>query len=869
MTSKHLISTAVLCVVASSVSAAPISPEAALQRALQESNGVLTRGVKAEPQLTLTLSDPAGEATVYIFDTKDNTGYLVVSADDLAVPLLGYTDSGDFDTSNIPPALKYWLQEYSNQIQYVRTLPSASMYTRSGVELPSWDPISPLLKTTWNQTAPYNNMCPEDQGGRSVTGCVATSMAQVMKYFNYPEKGTGSVSYDWKKTVGAGKTETVTLEMDFSEITFDWENMLDSYADKTYSIAQANAVAQLMVAVGYSVEMKYASTESGAYSEYIASALTRYFGYNKNVGFLKRNWYQYSDWAQMIYDNLQNLGPVIYGGNSLEGAHSFVCDGYQSDGYFHFNWGWGGISDGYFLLDALNPGSLGTGAAGGGYNFTQDIVLGICKPDETTQSYASNVFIFGSIAASVNRSTLSVTLENTTLPYVSYIGTEDITFDMGIKVENQEDSSDAPLYVTSGGWKGIELQSGYAIPVNDNQYPTFNLANAFMKENVEYKITLMYLEAGTTDWKEIKSDVGYPNYCFITKSGQGNSATYQVKNVPLFNLTFDSVKLESELYYGSAFKYSMTISNNNDSELTRNFTIGLFTASNSPAFISDTNVVTFAPNETLSQTWVSSLNSSTSKPVTEDTEYYLGVYDILTGTILYKSEETVTMHPKAKDPVYSINFYVANGTPEKNLVFENRTYGGTTYTVEDPSDIEAAAEITVSSGLYSYATNVIMFQIDFGANNWVSFQQTRFPQSLIAEGETETLQAQLSYPDAEKGQPYLILPYALINNSWQMIKIPEYVYFRAAQGVGVEGIEADAENILLLHNRHLGLLSVIGGNDPIKSVEVYSINGSRLAPEIRFTSGNADVDLSSLGKGLVIVTATDSKGNRKTAKIAL
>ncbi len=192
-------------------------------------------------------------------------------------------------------------------------------------------------------------------------------MAQVMYYWKYPEKGTG--------TVTARVNDIQTAPIDLSTITFDWDNMTDTY-DQSSTPAQKKAVAALMKACGYSVDMGYTVDESGAQTINLAKALVENFGYNENITFLQRNYFSGQDWNNLVYGELKAGRPVLYSGASITGSHQFVCDGYDGNGYFHINWGWGGMSDGYFLLEALNPGAQGTGGSAGGYNYAQTIKIG-------------------------------------------------------------------------------------------------------------------------------------------------------------------------------------------------------------------------------------------------------------------------------------------------------------------------------------------------------------------------------------------------------------------------------------------------------------------------------------------------------------
>ena len=173
-----------------------------------------------------------------------------------------------------------------------------------------------------------------------------------MNYWKYPERGKGTITY-------TASTIQKRLSMNFAAKAFDWANMLDRYEAGQYDDTQAGAVAYLMKACGYAVKMDYGTDSSGALAMNVANALTRYFDYDGNIDYQLRQYYSSTEWAEKMYANLRDVGPVIYGGGSMiGGGHSFICDGYSSDGYFHFNWGWTGMSNGYFKLEGLNPYAL-------------------------------------------------------------------------------------------------------------------------------------------------------------------------------------------------------------------------------------------------------------------------------------------------------------------------------------------------------------------------------------------------------------------------------------------------------------------------------------------------------------------------------
>lgn len=402
------------------LSASPLTPEQALQRLSKAE----TRTAD-ELRCVYTLEMADGEAGLYVFQKSAGTGYMILSADDVAAPLLGYSDKGIFEEKSMSPELKWWLGEYAREIEYAKSAgeePFQGVSTRSDKTS-----IAPLISTEWDQAYPYNLLTPEVDGKHCVTGCVATAMAQVMKYWNYPETGTGTGKCSIQYKNNATRIDSIY----FDEQNFDWKNMLDIYDDLATE-NQKLAVAYLMKACGYAVNMNYSPNESGAPVLYVANSLVNNFFYNQNLQYCRRSYYSTSEWTDMLYGELSAGRPVVYGGQSNEGGHCFVCDGYDSDGYFHFNWGWGGMSDGYFLLNALNPGALGIGANGGGYNFGQEMVRGI-QPTEG-EDYGPNFIQEGNMQATMEEKDSIIVLTAGEYGGWYNMGTKPITIDVGLSL---------------------------------------------------------------------------------------------------------------------------------------------------------------------------------------------------------------------------------------------------------------------------------------------------------------------------------------------------------------------------------------------------------------------------------------------------
>lgn len=321
--------------------------------------------------LSHTVSSADGSADFYVFNRTGDAGYVIVSADDGLMPVVGYADTGSFDPNQIPENMQWWLDNCQREIEYLKHNPGMS---RVDGHFPT--SVQPLVSTYWNQSAPYNKKCPSYILGytsyRCATGCVATAVAQIMNYHRWPVTGTGQHSYICKIN---NSTKETTLSADFGQSTYAWDKMLDIY-DSNSSSECCEAVSKLMSDIGIAVEMQYGMS-SGAFSPEVVTALTTYFGYDKRARLRARENYSLEEWETIIRDELDNNRPVYYSGMSTTGGHAFVCDGYDTNGYFHFNWGWGGKSDGYFVLSMLNPASQGIGGTSGGYNSVQSIITGI------------------------------------------------------------------------------------------------------------------------------------------------------------------------------------------------------------------------------------------------------------------------------------------------------------------------------------------------------------------------------------------------------------------------------------------------------------------------------------------------------------
>lgn len=288
-------------------------------------------------------------------------GFVIVSADDIAFPILGYSFENDIIPDNLPDALNHYISEAGKQIittKHIKTNAFEAIWKEieekplSKVSF-STNAVAPLLSLKWDQGVPYNNYCPphpKGPGGRCLTGCVATAMAMVMKYHNYPERGRGMKTFYW--------TEWDTI--DYENTYYRWNQMTI-----TANTQSADAIAELMYHCGVSVNMDYGPNASGSFTFWVPNAMKNYFRYHPQIRYFRRDQFFDYEWDMMIRDELTYKRPIIYSGSGT-GGHAFVCDGFQDTCFYHFNWGWSGYGNGYYYYNDLTPGnndfSYGQGA---------------------------------------------------------------------------------------------------------------------------------------------------------------------------------------------------------------------------------------------------------------------------------------------------------------------------------------------------------------------------------------------------------------------------------------------------------------------------------------------------------------------------
>lgn len=455
------------------------------------------------------------EPAFYAFNRGKDEGFVLVAAKDEVPAIIGFADSGAIEDNDLPDNLRDWLSNYQRELDWLEEHPEDALDSNKQTSLATAQAsVKPLLGAIkWNQSAPYNNLCPEyTTGKRASAGCVATAAAQVMKYYQHPQQGQGSYTYT-TKTLG------IQLSADFGNTTYDWTNILDSYS-KSYTTTQASAIATLMYHVGVSCSMNYSSSggsSSSAYMHMMGYALKTYFQYDASLRVVKRDYYA-GDWNTLIRSELNAGRPVIYDGYG-SGGHCFVCDGYNAEGYFHFNWGWAGKSDGYFLLTLLMPSDQGIGGSGSAYSFSQGAIVGI-QPDQ------------GGSAPEI----APCTYRNLTVDKTSFSSSDKVTFTAQFLQNNSVDT------ISTGNLAVLVMQNNqiktrlYLSGTESNLAPSYYFSKKSFKgattylEDGTYDVTLGYWQMGYTYWQLVNGRGGTPYYYTLVVKGTSRTLTAREKN---------------------------------------------------------------------------------------------------------------------------------------------------------------------------------------------------------------------------------------------------------------------------------------------------------------------------------------------------
>lgn len=440
-------------------------------------------------------------------------GYVVVANDDEFSPVLGYSDAS-FSIDNMPPAMQWWLnaidEALTNNLKSGKISLSGADVKKSSYP----ESVDMLLTTEWDQSEPYNSVIAKELGGNYLTGCVATAMAQTMKYHNYPVNGQGYKSYMCIPKTG----NPVQLNVDFEATTYEWNNMLDFYNSRfgNYTEEQANAVGTLMFHCGVAVEMSYGLDASGSHNYLAAAALRDYFKYNTKYYY--RDIYNTEEWMNIIYEELANNRPIVYGGSTVDNyGHSFVIDGYDSNGLVHVNWGWSGGGTAYCDIAVLNSGQ-------GSFSEGQDMVI-LHDDKEPEIAYTSQWGIMPSATYS-NGQTIKGVFNINVADYY----TTDLEYTATNLFNLDPDKFNGELALMAQ-----PLNGGAAEPLNKETLKGLNIyagfsnytrtADASSLSDGEYRLYIATKATKESEWQTVRTNEDIVNNYILIKNGNNLSLT--------------------------------------------------------------------------------------------------------------------------------------------------------------------------------------------------------------------------------------------------------------------------------------------------------------------------------------------------------
>jgi hypothetical protein len=441
-------------------------------------------------ELTCKAEQENGISAYYYVFSVQPRGFIIISGEDNIIPILGYSCENNFVVEGMPANIAGWLDGYKKQVKYVienNILATDEIrgewekYSVQNIEVSNdrakGAVVTPLIATKWNQGAPYNNFCPGDGDTKAVTGCTATAMAQIMKYWNHPIQGAGSNTYTPPEVDCPYPIQYPQQSVNFANTTYDWDNMINEYPNASSGTqAQRDAVATLMYHCGVSVNMNYGPCGSGAWAisydgaiEYCSeNALPAYFYYENTLSGKVRDNYNENQWISMLKTDLDAGRPVLYVGYYPDGGgHSFVCDGYDNSNLFHFNFGWGGSSDGYFTV-----------ASPVGFTDDQNALFGIKPisgetPDLTVSPTSYNFSASGGTSSTISiTSNQSWTISKNAdwLTTSKTNGSNNDTFTMTATVNTSASSRNAIVTITGGG-----LTATVTVTQDPQEIPTYTI----------------------------------------------------------------------------------------------------------------------------------------------------------------------------------------------------------------------------------------------------------------------------------------------------------------------------------------------------------------------------------------------------------
>lgn len=687
-----------LLVMAVAAFAGPVTPEKAHEIAVSfwKKNAKLRKDVKLQLAPASSISKAPSynrtettDAQYYIFSSSDNNGFVIVSGDDQLTPVIGYSDN--CNAGEMPAALKDMLAVYAMYVDDVRAGIVEPVMSSAKESYPR---VEPLLETSWNQSAPYNNYCPMDGSQKTPTGCTATAISQVMKFHEWPEKPTKAITWTNNFT---GKNETI----DITQHTYDWGNMLPHYRDG-YNNVQADAVAQLMVDVGKAIQSSYGAGGTGATSSNAARALVNVFDYSPALFVAERNEYTHEEYMGLIVESLQNREPLPYFGygQNYAAGHAFVCDGIDTNGYLHIDWGWDGQYNGWFDVGSMSPGGTGIGGGQDRYNTGQAIMFGVHpRTAEDEEDFGEpTLYVFEANDGNGNdveeiyipynaRGTAEFSIKANMLNWSA----RSASFYHGLRI-SKEDGTEVRLSIDYSAPVNLAYEKAYAIMYTLSVNTTNPLNGNYLAKGT-YNVEV-YLKSGSNEPKPMRGDI---NCMKLVVDEEGATLT---KAQPQLEVTGFKFRKAPEVQYDAASFDLSVINRNKHNALV--VIVPIVNKLNGTAVVkSDTLVnkgVVFNAYENVNTLATYSISGAFAETGTYNITF---AYDLRNS---YTNHETAVDKKKLKSIAgASDNFVIAEAAAGPNpevvgMKYDSNVVGenlGLTATVKNASAIESTYSATI------------------------------------------------------------------------------------------------------------------------------------------------------------------------------
>lgn len=489
---KKILSIICLLLVSTTLWAEPIGEQRAREIAEEFFSQHTTRSFMGDISLEWA-GDTIGEnsatgndlntSLMYIYNRGNDAGFVIVAGDTNITPIIAYSLDTTLDTDNMAEATAAILDAWCRQVENARETAKPISGTTMRTATRSNDAIR-YETAVWNQRAPFNNEAPVIDNNRAVTGCVATAMSIICHYHRWPERGIGTTpAYEYTDDYGYSHS----IAANTLGRKYDYDNMLMNY-NNGYTTVQGNAVAALMKDMGTSVKMAYHYNSSWAYDQDVVAAFTKYFSYSKGMQLAYGDSYSAEEWNNIIRENVREYGPTYFRGSSNDGGHAFVVDGFDSGDYFHFNFGWGGVGNGYFLIPSID------------YYMAQFAILYLEPDRDGTSVYRDNLSLYAS-GSYTGIAPYEVTSYATERPFYCLLG---CFANLGAHTFNGEIK--LVLCDKNGNWKEELTTRNFTIDPGDIGYPN-NYDHIKITETLEEgdRMRIYYKAYNYNEWQWARS----------------------------------------------------------------------------------------------------------------------------------------------------------------------------------------------------------------------------------------------------------------------------------------------------------------------------------------------------------------------------